>query len=140
MPVGHCILTFVVYPLDNQTRQIAEGQLVNVMNGDFPNFVTGMLQVLVNVQYPERTRQMAGTLFKRAISSLSGSNLSEKQELWKKMHESVRGDIKLAVLLFWLYLLVVNSMFGRFFICYTKCCCICYFCHRSYRNPMPHVG
>lgn len=41
-----------------------------MMNTDFPKFVTGMLQVLVNTSYPERTRQIAGTLFKRAISSL----------------------------------------------------------------------
>ena len=70
MQVGPCIKSWGFYPVDNQTRQIAEGQLIDIMNNDFTNFVTGMLQVLVNVNCPERTRQMAGTLFKRAISSL----------------------------------------------------------------------
>lgn len=40
------------------------------MNKDFPLFVTKMLEVLVTTSNPERTRHMAGTLFKRAISSL----------------------------------------------------------------------
>ena len=56
--------------IDNQLRQNAEAALSEVMNKDFPTFVTKMLEVLVSPSYPDRTRHMAGTLFKRAISSL----------------------------------------------------------------------
>lgn len=58
--------------VDNQLRQNAETALSEVMNKDFPTFVTKMLEVLVTPSYPDRTRHMAGTLFKRAISSLVG--------------------------------------------------------------------
>ena len=59
--------------LDNQQRQAAESQLASCMNENFSQFVMGMMEVLVNTSMETSVRQMAGILFKRAISSLVGS-------------------------------------------------------------------
>lgn len=40
------------------------------MNTDFSKFVLSMMEVLVDTRKPPSVRQMAGILFKRAISSL----------------------------------------------------------------------
>ena len=57
---------------DNQQRQAAENQLASCMNENFSQFVMGMMEVLVNTSMETSIRQMAGLLFKRAISSLVG--------------------------------------------------------------------
>ena len=51
-------------------RQLAENQLVAAMNDNFPGFVLSMMQILVDASKPISLRQMAGILFKRAVSSL----------------------------------------------------------------------
>lgn len=56
--------------VDNQQRQAAESQLANCMNDNFPQFVMGMMEVLVNRSMDSSIRQMAGIVFKRAISTL----------------------------------------------------------------------
>lgn len=56
--------------LDNQQRQQAENELMNRLNENFPEYVTRMMEILVNQSYSDACRQMAGTLFKRSISSL----------------------------------------------------------------------
>ena len=56
--------------LDNQQRQQAENELMSRLNENFPEYVSRMMEILVNQSYSDACRQMAGTLFKRSISSL----------------------------------------------------------------------
>ena len=85
----HCVFWRVANALDNQQRQQAENELMNRMNQNFPEYVTRMMEILVNQSYSEACRQMAGTLFKRSISSLVGvvsepPNVFRMVKFWNK--------------------------------------------------------
>lgn len=85
----HRVFWRVSNVLDNQQRQQAENELMNRLNENFPEYVTRMMEILVNQSYSDVCRQMAGTLFKRSISSLVGDvsllvNVSRTGKFWNK--------------------------------------------------------
>lgn len=83
---------------DPRRRKNAEKHLAQVENENFVQYCQALCAELTNETKPEHVRQMAGLMFKNAISGPEPKSDSKKREKWIRMEEPIKAEMRSTLL------------------------------------------